>query len=209
MSTQATQSPARPYHHGDLRAAILERAAEIIGEEGIEALSLRGIARDLGVSHGAPNRHFPTRADLLATLAAEGWQQIRAATLGAAEACGTDNPNIRLNAMGRGFLRWAMEHPALFRAIYHPDVARFADDTLRAAVETFKASVREEVARTQATGRYPEVPLTTLTLFTNSVPFGVATMMLDPILGTDIGEKEREAFIEQVINLVVPIDGQV
>ena len=69
MSEQAESS----YHHGNLRDEILTRAAEIVGEDGIEALSLRRIARDLGVSHGAPNRHFKTKAELLAELGAEAW----------------------------------------------------------------------------------------------------------------------------------------
>ena len=68
MSVQATAATeTRSYHHGNLAASILERAAEIIDEEGIEALTLRGIARDLGVSHGAPNRHFKNKACLLYT----------------------------------------------------------------------------------------------------------------------------------------------
>ena len=127
----------RQYHHGNLADDILARAAEIIAEEGIEALTLRGIARDLGVSHGAPNRHFRNKAALLSALAREGWKEVREATLGAAEETGSDDPYVRLNAMGRGFLGWSLAHPALFRALTHPDVARFGEDDLNKATEDF------------------------------------------------------------------------
>ena len=98
-----SESPTRAtYHHGDLRQALLDRAAEVIEAQGIEAVTIRGLARDLGVSHAAPNRHFKSRADLLTALAAEGYAALRSATLSAAEDVG-DDPWIRLNAMGRGF----------------------------------------------------------------------------------------------------------
>ena len=118
------------YHHGNLAEAVLLRAAEIIDERGIEALSLRGIARDLGVSHSAPNRHFRSKASLLSALALDGWLKVRDATLSAAEETGSSNPHIRLNAMGRGYMRWALTNRALFRAINHPDVKRYAGDEL-------------------------------------------------------------------------------
>ena len=118
---------SKQYHHGDLKAAVLDRAAEIIATDGLEALSLRGIARDLGVSHGAPNRHFSNKAELLANLAANGWHKITTATLEAAEAGAAQHPSARLNAMGRGFLSWALQNPSLFQTITHPDVGRHAD----------------------------------------------------------------------------------
>ena len=62
------------YHHGNLRQALLERAAQVIAESGVEALSLRALARDLGVSHAAPSRHFPDRRALLGELAKDGFR---------------------------------------------------------------------------------------------------------------------------------------
>ena len=120
MSTIAAQST--PYHHGALREALLTRAAEVIDHSGIEALTLRGLARDLGVSHGAPNRHFRNKDELLAELAATAYEQMREATLGAAEAANSDDPWVRLNAMGRGYLKWALTNRALFAAAFHADL---------------------------------------------------------------------------------------
>ena len=185
---------------------MLERAAEVIDQEGIEALSLRGIAKDLGVSHSAPNRHFKNKAALLSALATDGWQKAASATLQAAEATGNDNPHVRLNAMGRGYLRWAMENRALFRSIYHPDVSRQASEALAEAVEKFAATVRAEIEATQKDGRHPEVSLSVLTIFTNAVPTGAAMLLLDPLVGEQMAsDEEIEALIGGVINLVVPL----
>ncbi len=192
------------YHHGDLRQALIRRAEEVIDSEGIEALTLRGLARDLGVSHGAPNRHFKTKADLLAALATEGYMALREATLSAVEAAG-DDPWVRLNYMGRGFLRWAFENPASFHAITHPDVERYADVELLDATREFDQVVREAIAATQADGRHPEVNLDVLVQFTNAVPFGVAMMHRQGVLDYDLNVEDREAFIAQIIELVCPI----
>ena len=177
------------YHHGNLAEAVLLRAAEIIDERGIEALSLRGIARDLGVSHSAPNRHFRSKASLLSALALDGWLKVRDATLSAAEETGSSNPHIRLNAMGRGYMRWALTNRALFRAINHPDVKRYAGDELNDAVDNFSAIVRSAID-------------------TNAVPIGAATVLSDSLLAkfmpTDMDEEE---LIAQVVDLVVPLSG--
>src|SRR6478735_8486990 len=65
-------TPQRPYHHGDLRRAILSAALDVIATEGPSALSLRDLARRAGVSHAAPAHHFKDRTGLLTAIAAEG-----------------------------------------------------------------------------------------------------------------------------------------
>ena len=199
----------KTYHHGNLKAAIVARAAEIIDAQGIEALTLRGIARDLEVSHGAPNRHFKNKAALLAALATDGWTKIRDATLNAA-ATEPDDPHRRLNAMGRGYLRWALQNRAQFRSLYHPDVNRFADAELLDAMQQFADTVRDAVAATQAAGRHPDVPLPLLTLYTNAVPTGAAILLVDPLLQNDadawgLGDVDEDTMIERIIDLVVPL----
>ena len=195
------------YHHGDLRQALIRRAVEVIDAQGIEALTLRGLARDLGVSHAAPNRHFKSKADLLAALAAEGYAELKAATLSAAESVG-DDPWVRLNAMGRGFLRWAFDNPASLRAITHPDVERYADDELMAVMADFEATVREAIVATQAAGRHPDSDLRVLEVFTNSVPFGAAMMLAQPVFSKSLGDKDPDTFIAELVELVCPVAGR-
>ncbi|MBO6565841.1 MAG: TetR/AcrR family transcriptional regulator [Pseudomonadales bacterium] len=197
-------SEARQYHHGDLRAAILERATEVIEQDGIEALSLRGIARDLGVSHAAPNRHFRTKADLLSSLARVGWEQITEATLRAAEDVRPNDSHHRLNAMGRGFLKWALLNRSMFAAVTHPDVERHADDDLKLAIDDFQRSVRDAVVATQREGRLTHLDPAIATLYTNSVPFGLAMSLKNPLFGTDLSERDIDELVANLIELVVP-----
>lgn len=198
---------ARAYHHGDLRRALLERAAEVIERDGIEALTLRGLARDLGVSHGAPNRHFRNKEDLLSTLARHGYEALTSATLAAAD--GLADPCVRLNHMGRGFLRWALAHRALFATVNHPDVARFRDAALEAALDDFRATIRAAVVAAQGAGRHGDVPSDLLTLYTNAVPFGAAMLLQHGADWGDLEVEERETRIAALIELVVPIADRV
>ncbi len=200
-----TASASRSYHHGALREALLQRAAEVIEAQGVEGLTLRGLARDLNVSHGAPNRHFANREELLTTLATDAWEQMRQATLARAAAAAPDDPWVRLNAMGRGFLTWALENRTLFSVIVHPDVARHAGEALEAAVDRFSETVRAAVTATQARGRYPQVALDVLNLYTNAVPFGVAMLVHHPLLARPLTDTSLDAFVAEVIELVVPI----
>lgn len=103
-------SPQR-YHHGDLRAAVLRRAEETLRESGSDNLSLRKLARDVGVSHGAPSRHFRDKQALLDALALAGFERLGAAFQ---DAAGEDTTfAARLRSLARVYLRFAIENEAL------------------------------------------------------------------------------------------------
>src|SRR5215210_7562872 len=74
------KKPAQ-YHHGDLKAALVQHAVDILRREGIEALTLRGVARAAGVSQAAPYRHFADRRELVAAVAEDGFRQLQQAML--------------------------------------------------------------------------------------------------------------------------------
>jgi AcrR family transcriptional regulator len=116
------RKPAGRYHHGDLRRALLDTALRVVEEQGVEALSLRDLARRLGVSHAAPDHHFPDRLSLLVALAAEGYERL-AAEMQAAVAGVPPGPG-RLVAVGRGYLGFALEHPSHTQIMFGPEVAR-------------------------------------------------------------------------------------
>lgn len=197
----------RTYHHGDLRRALIEQAAVVIESEGIEALTLRGLARDLGVSHGAPNRHFRNKSELLAALASEAYQQANRATTGAAEAAGED-PVVRLNAMGRGYMQWALSNRALFNALNHPDIKRSADKALLTSMRAFQLTVRDASIAAQAAGRHPDVDARLLALYNNSVPFGAAQLIDHPVFAAEIDHIGQDKLIAALMELVVPIEGR-
>ena len=76
MQTVATSGNGRPYHHGDLRRALLDEAVASLRESGTAALSLRDLARRAGVSHAAPAHHFGDKRGLLTAVAAEGYRRL-------------------------------------------------------------------------------------------------------------------------------------
>jgi AcrR family transcriptional regulator len=131
LSTRETD-PNKPFHHGDLRHALIEATAELIERDGPASVSLREAARIAGVSHNAPYRHFPTREALLAAVAAHGFRQLRSAFEEAAAA----TPENRMLALGQEYVRVALAHPGLFRLMFgsgldrqsHPDLAQAAQD---------------------------------------------------------------------------------
>jgi len=117
----------RRYHHGALRQAILDEAFRALEKEGLEALSLRGLAASVGVSKTAPYRHFSDKRELLMTLAAEGFgalaDALEAALAGMEVASsGTDgsrgSPTAGLRVLFRAYLQFATSRSALYRLMF-------------------------------------------------------------------------------------------
>jgi AcrR family transcriptional regulator len=109
-------SARKAYHHGDLRESLLAAAAELLEKEGPAGLSLRKLGRQLGVTPGAPYRHFEDKDALLAALAANGFRELRGEIL-AGQENGIDGEE-RLKRAGVGYLRFATGHPELFRLMF-------------------------------------------------------------------------------------------
>lgn len=106
-------SESRPYHHGDLRRALLGAARKIMEQEGALALSLRAVAREAGVSPAAPYHHFRDKAELLAAVAEEGFDGLGQAMRDARDT----EPNDALTAMGVAYVMFARENPTLYRVM--------------------------------------------------------------------------------------------
>src|SRR6202167_6716983 len=92
----------QPYPHGNLRTALLEQAERTLQEEGIDALSLRELARSAGVSHGAPRRHFSDRQALLDALAERGYARLGAELRAALDAA-APSLEARVTALARAY----------------------------------------------------------------------------------------------------------
>ena len=104
------------YHHGDLKAALVDGALELIVEKGVSGFSLAELSRRLGVTVAAPYRHFASRDELLAAVAVRALQSFGEAL--AARSSQTDPPEERLAAMAGGYVRFAAEQPALFGVVF-------------------------------------------------------------------------------------------
>lgn len=125
----------RPYHHGRLRAALLRAAEERLREHGADRLSLRDLAREIGVSHAAPRRHFPDRQALLDALAVAGFARLDIA-LRTALADADDFP-ARVRAVATTYIRFATENAALLELMYAAKHRPGAEEILEAADVAF------------------------------------------------------------------------
>ncbi|MBB2160369.1 TetR/AcrR family transcriptional regulator [Gluconacetobacter sacchari] len=106
----------RSYHHGDLRAALIAEGLRLLAERDVDALSLREVARGVGVSATSVYRHFPDKDALLAAVAQEGLARLGAAQREAEAAAGGGDAGFA--ATGRAYVRFALANPALFRLIF-------------------------------------------------------------------------------------------
>ncbi|MCB1000542.1 MAG: TetR/AcrR family transcriptional regulator [Ilumatobacteraceae bacterium] len=129
-------TPERPYHHGNLARALLDAAAEVIGEMGPAQMSLREVARRSGVSNAAPVHHFGDKAGLFTALAAEGFERLAdtlsAATDGSAD--GQVDPAEVFLEIGVAYVRFAVANRAHFEVMFRPELYhRESSDVLAAA----------------------------------------------------------------------------
>jgi AcrR family transcriptional regulator len=106
----------RPYHHGDLRRAIVEAALEILRETQSLEFSLRELARRAGVSHNAPYKHFADKRELLAAVSAAGFEMLVKRM--ASEIAGVRHPRDQLFAMLRAYIDHGVENPALYSLMF-------------------------------------------------------------------------------------------
>jgi len=131
------------YHHGDLRAALIETAVEVIGERGVRGFSMAEASRRLGVAVSAPYAHFADRDDLLAAVAVHAYELFYAELSPAVSPAAA--PAERLAELARSYVRFAAAHRPLFEVLYeagldkerHPeieDAMRPIDDILSAGV---------------------------------------------------------------------------
>ncbi len=118
MTQDQTQ---RGYHHGNLRAELLATAIAQLREVGAEDLSLRALARAIGVSQTAPYRHFADKGDLLAAMATRGYRDLLSALQQAATAAG-ESAALQLTALAHAYVDYAAANPQLFKLMFGPAV---------------------------------------------------------------------------------------
>lgn len=153
--TARTAKPA-PYHHGDLRGALIKAGESELAERGLEGFSLRGVARRAGVSHAAPAHHFHDTAGLLTTLAAEGFRRFVQRQLQRQKKAKPD-PVAQMVASGLGYIDFAMAHPALFRLMFSSGRPEHASPELAAAANDAFDQLERDVTRMfAARGGAPE-----------------------------------------------------
>ena len=149
----------RPYHHGHLRDTLLAEAERTLREQGVEQLSLRDLARQVGVSHAAPRRHFADRQALLDALAGAGFARLADEVATAIEDAGPDF-RARLRATGATYVRFATEDPALMELMFaaksaHPAGGGAASGEVAQGAGRLFTIVGELIREGQVTGQLP------------------------------------------------------
>jgi AcrR family transcriptional regulator len=167
------------YHHGNLRAALIGAAEEILRERGATGFSLREAARRAGVSPGAPAHHFGDARGLLTAVAAQGFERLAGQLRSASEAAPSDG---RLGAIAAAYLAFARENGALFGVMWLRDLLDQSDpDYLRAGRDAFNVLERVATGTDTPAAAGPHVPAPEVVAVWSLV-HGLARLTLDGAL---------------------------
>jgi AcrR family transcriptional regulator len=168
----------RPYHHGDLRRALLDATLALAGERGAAGVTLREAARVAGVSQTAPYRHFPDKQAMLAAASEEGFHLFHQQVQQALTAAG-DDPRARLGSLGEAYVRFALAYPSHFRLMYgQGSPPKSASPGLQAAARASFQLLLGTVKRCQG-ARAPRIPAQELTRRLWALAHGMATLALE------------------------------
>jgi AcrR family transcriptional regulator len=188
-------SAPKPYHHGDLRAALIEAALQILAEQGLPALSVRAVARRVGVSEAALYHHFAGKSALVEAVVVDTLHQLRD-TLREAMRTTPGTPLDRLKATGVAYVRFAGEQRARFQILYRPELRALSHPASRAdgvepsaidraGLEAYRPLLDALVACQQAGILVPGDPLP-LALTAWATVHGLAQLLVDGVVSVDI-----------------------
>jgi AcrR family transcriptional regulator len=201
----ARAAAPKPYHHGDLRRALIDAALQLVGEGGPDAVSVREAARRAGVSPGAPFRHFQSRDALIVAVAEEAQRRFRAEIDAAMSKAPSGDPLARFRCLGLAYLRWAMRNPAHFEII---SSGRYFDHDGAAELSRDNAELigmtERLLADAFAMGALRAVDLKQVQIAGRALVYGFARMNIDghfPRWGVARAEAERTA--EGIIDLFI------
>jgi AcrR family transcriptional regulator len=183
------------YHHGDLRAALLERAEQTLRDKGVEALSLRELARDLCVSHSAPSRHFRDKRALLDALALAGFGRLSGAL---DEIDAEDIFAARLTAFARIYVDFAGKHAALLDVMFARKHAS-GQDELYAAWLRLEVATHTLITDGQRAGAVRAGNVDRIAVVVFTALHGVATLTASGLL---TGEPADHVFEDVLTHLI-------
>jgi AcrR family transcriptional regulator len=171
----------KPYHHGDLRDALLKASLDLIREAGVRQFTLREVARRAGVSHAAPYRHFRDKAELLAAIAQDGFDRLTAAMRSAAAKA--QDPFGRLQNAGVAYIEFAQDQPEHFSVMFTVDLKENRHPSAKAAADRCFAELVTLVTACQHARLPNGPPPKTFALIAWTQVHGIAELALRGQLG--------------------------
>jgi AcrR family transcriptional regulator len=192
-----------PYHHGNLRATLLETAQTLVTEVGVDGFSLRELARRANVSPAAPYHHFKDKAALIRALAKESQERLGAASEAALE--GITHPALRLSALGVAYVLYAFEHPSEFRIMFRRELPSPLETGQDSTPDPAFVLLRQTLIECRDANCFPigdsEHELYLATINTWALVHGLSTLVIDGTLSHTITTRE------QVIELTRQVTG--
>jgi AcrR family transcriptional regulator len=188
------------YHHGDLRRSLIEAGREVLAERGVDALTLREVARRAKVSQAAPYHHFADKAELVSAIVQRGFEDFAGALRAGADAVG-GSALQRLTGMGLAYVRFAVSNPDLFRLLFRPELrggtregaaAEAMERAGAASYQVFLDGVTAAVEEGSVQGSVDDVAVAAW-----SVVHGLSTLLVDgPV---DISQRSPDKLARVVL----------
>jgi AcrR family transcriptional regulator len=197
MNTRGKNS--KPYHHGNLRQALVVAAESLLREEGAAKLSLRAAARQAGVSQAAPYAHFDSRRALLAAVAAQGFRRLRD-NLARAEK-GIIGGAERMRHLARGYVRFAVDHPMLFRLMFGAELSGMDGEELRSAGQESYAFIQSAVAARLEESDGGQVGAETASTGAWALVHGLAMLVVDGKIEWPATTSEQNALVDRTASV--------
>ncbi|MEU0241552.1 TetR/AcrR family transcriptional regulator [Nocardiopsis sp. NPDC006198] len=194
----------RPYHHGNLRAVLLDAAERCLRERGADQLSLRDLAREVGVSHAAPRRHFSDRQALLDALAESGFAQLDTALRTALAGAGEDFP-ARVRVAMTAYTRFATENAALLELMYSSKHRPGATRIIEAAEAPF-GLMADLIEQGQDEGALRAGDPERIGLVLFATLQGIASIINGNFVGPDMLDALVETAVEQFLSGNRPVE---
>lgn len=174
-------SGPRRYHHGNLVEALVGATIALIEERGVEHVSVREVAKRAGVSPGAPFRHFKTKTALMTAVAEQAMARLKQAVTDALAEIDGGDPLAAFEAIGRGYLRWAIANATHFEIISSRSIIDFdGSESLRRDNSEIRGLMVDLLARARDLGQIREgLDFDHLVLSARALVYGLARMAID------------------------------
>lgn len=193
----------KKYHHGNLRSALIEAAIPVLRSKGVAGLSLRELAAQLSVSHGAPYRHFKNKTELLEAIAVEGYEQL---VENATAACQKypDDPKRQLFETGIGYILYVSQHKEIADLMFSGALPiNNCGAELKNVSDQAVNSLVRIIENGKKAGIYGEKDTMALTLTSLSTVHGLSMLISAGFMGDEISnEKLREISIKAYTTLM-------